>query len=101
VAASGDPGIAGFEYSVHVVGPTTYRPGIAGSGPPVLLLHGFPQTHFCWRLVAPALSERNTVVVCDLKGCGERRPRSSPRRYGGSLSRGTPEPGGGSQSSRS
>jgi haloacetate dehalogenase len=73
VAASDDLGIAGFEYSAHVVGPTTYRPGIAGSGPPVLLLHGFPQTHFCWHLVAPALSERNTVVVCDLKGCGESR----------------------------
>jgi haloacetate dehalogenase len=73
VAVSDYPGIAGFEYSAHVVGPTTYRPGIAGSGPPVLLLHGFPQTHFCWRLVAPALTERNTVVVCDLKGCGESR----------------------------
>jgi haloacetate dehalogenase len=83
VAASDDPGIAGFEYSAHVVGPTTYRPGIAGSGPPVLLRHGFPQTHFCWHLVAPALSERNTVVVCDLKGCGE--GRSAP---GGPLGEG-------------
>jgi haloacetate dehalogenase len=73
VAASEDGGIAGFEYSAHVVGPTAYRPGIAGSGPPVLLLHGFPQTHFCWRLVAPALIEWNTVIVCDLKGCGESR----------------------------
>jgi haloacetate dehalogenase len=41
----------------------------------VLLLHGFPQTHFCWHLVAPALSERNIVVVCDLKGCGESRSK--------------------------
>jgi haloacetate dehalogenase len=73
VATSGDPGIAGFEYSSHPVGPTTYRPGIAGSGPPLLLLHGFPQTHYCWHRVAPALAERNTVVVCDLKGCGDSR----------------------------
>jgi haloacetate dehalogenase len=37
----------------------------------VLLLHGFPQTHYCWRLVAPALTEDHTVVVCDLKGYGD------------------------------
>jgi haloacetate dehalogenase len=39
----------------------------------VLLLHGFPQTHYCWHLVAPALTEGNTVVVCDLKGYGDSR----------------------------
>lgn len=64
-------GIEGFEYRAIGVGPTSYRPGVAGGGPPVLLLHGFPQTHHCWRLVAPALAGRNTVVVCDLKGYGE------------------------------
>jgi haloacetate dehalogenase len=68
-----ESGIDGFEYSSVEVGPTTYRPGIAGSGPPVLLLHGFPQTHYCWHLVAPALTEGNTVVVCDLKGYGDSR----------------------------
>jgi haloacetate dehalogenase len=76
-------GIAGFEYATVEVGPTTYRPGVAGSGPAVLLLHGFPQTHYCWHRVAPALSARNTVVVCDLKGCGE--SRSAP---GGPLGEG-------------
>ena len=40
----GDPGIPGFGYTTIEVGPTTYRPGVAGSGPAVLLLHGFPQT---------------------------------------------------------
>jgi haloacetate dehalogenase len=88
VAASDDPGIAGFEYSAHVVGPTTYRPGIAGSGPPVLLLHGFPQTHVCWHLVAPALTERNTVVVCDLKGFGESRSAPGGPLGGGYSKRG-------------
>jgi haloacetate dehalogenase len=78
-----DPGISGFEYRAVAVGPTSYRPGTAGTGRPVLLLHGFPQTHYCWRRVAPALAERNTVVVCDLKGYGE--SRSSP---GGPLGEG-------------
>jgi haloacetate dehalogenase len=66
-------GISGFQYTAVEVGPTRYRPGVAGDGPPVLLLHGFPQTHRCWHLVAPALAEDSTVVVCDLKGYGESR----------------------------
>jgi haloacetate dehalogenase len=69
----GDPGIPGFGYTTVEAGPTAYRPGVAGSGPAVLLLHGFPQTHYCWHQVAPALTGRNTVVVCDLKGYGESR----------------------------
>jgi haloacetate dehalogenase len=73
MAGAGDFGIDGFEYTSVEVGPTRYVPGVAGSGPPVLLLHGFPQTHYCWHRVAPALAERGTVVVCDLKGYGESR----------------------------
>jgi haloacetate dehalogenase len=68
-----DGGIDGFAYSTVAAGPTTYRPGVAGDGPPVLLLHGFPQTHYCWHLVAPALTAQRTVVVCDLKGYGSSR----------------------------
>ena len=63
--------IDGFTYEALPIGPTAYRPGRAGEGPPVLLLHGFPQTHYCWHRVAPTLTEENTVVVCDLKGYGE------------------------------
>jgi haloacetate dehalogenase len=63
--------IEGFDYQTVEVGETRYRPGVAGDGRPVLLLHGFPQTHHCWHLVSPALAESNTVVVCDLKGYGE------------------------------
>jgi haloacetate dehalogenase len=77
------PGIDGFAYSTIPVGPTTYEPGVAGAGPPVLLLHGFPQTHYCWHRVAPALTAGNTVVVCDLKGYGA--SRSAP---GGPLGEG-------------
>jgi len=79
----GDPGIPGFGYTTVEVGPTAYRPGVAGSGPAVLLLHGFPQTHYCWHAVAPVLAGRHTVVVCDLKGYGE--SRSAP---GGPLGEG-------------
>jgi haloacetate dehalogenase len=66
-------GIAGFAYTDVEVAATRYRPGVAGAGPAVLLLHGFPQTHYCWHRVAPALTAHNTVVVCDLKGYGESR----------------------------
>jgi haloacetate dehalogenase len=61
----------GFDYTDVQVGPTRYRPGVAGEGPAVLLLHGFPQTHYCWHRVAPALAADHRVVVCDLKGYGE------------------------------
>lgn len=41
-----------------------------GSGPPLLLLHGFPQTHLMWRSVAPLLARNFTVVCADLRGYG-------------------------------
>ncbi len=43
----------------------------AGSGPPLLLLHGNPQTHAMWHLVAPRLAEDFTVVATDLRGYGD------------------------------
>ena len=42
-----------------------------GAGPPVLLLHGYPQTHVMWHRVAPALAEAFTVVATDLRGYGD------------------------------
>ena len=44
---------------------------IGGSGPPLLLLHGFPETHLMWHAVAPRLLERFTVVAADLPGYGQ------------------------------
>jgi haloacetate dehalogenase len=44
---------------------------IGGSGPPLLLLHGFPETHLMWHAVAPALREWFTVVAADLPGYGQ------------------------------
>ena len=41
-----------------------------GDGPPLLLIHGWPQTWYAWRLVMPALARDFTVVVPDQRGCG-------------------------------
>jgi haloacetate dehalogenase len=50
-----------------------------GSGPPLLLLHGFPETHLMWRDIAPRLAERFAVVCADLTGYGQSGcPPSAP-----------------------
>jgi len=41
-----------------------------GQGPPLLLLHGYPQTHVMWHKVAPSLAEHFTVIAADLRGYG-------------------------------
>ena len=43
----------------------------AGSGPPLLLLHGYPQTHVIWHKIASQLAERFSVVLTDLRGYGD------------------------------
>ena len=55
------PGAGGVEVNVAV----------GGAGPAVVLLHGFPQTHYMWRDVARQLADQHTVVVPDLRGYGE------------------------------
>ena len=44
---------------------------VGGNGPPLLLLHGYPQTHAMWHRVAPALARHYTVVCADLRGYGD------------------------------
>ena len=44
---------------------------VKGEGPPLLLLHGYPQSHLIWHRVAPELAERYTVVATDLRGYGD------------------------------
>lgn len=44
---------------------------VGGSGPPLLLLHGYPQTHVMWHLIAPRLAQHFTVVCSDLRGYGD------------------------------
>lgn len=52
---------------------------VGGSGPPLLMLHGDPQTHLCWHPVAPRLAEHFTVVLTDLRGRGEsHKPARTP-----------------------
>ena len=52
---------------------------IAGDGPPVLLLHGYPQTHAMWHKVAPSLARDYTVVCADLRGYGDSsKPKGVP-----------------------
>lgn len=52
------------------VGGSVVALSTAGDGPPLLLLHGYPQTRVCWHRIAPALSRRFTVVAADLRGYG-------------------------------
>jgi haloacetate dehalogenase len=62
------------ETEIHLV--------LGGSGPPLLLLHGYPQTHVMWHKVAPALARDFTVVAPDLRGYGDSgRPKSDPAHY--------------------
>ncbi|MCB0881760.1 MAG: alpha/beta hydrolase [Thermoleophilia bacterium] len=47
------------------------RAWVGGDGPPVLLLHGYPQTRTMWHRVAPDLARRHTLVIPDLRGYGQ------------------------------
>jgi len=53
----------------------------AGTGPPVLLLHGFPQTHLMWRAIAPILARRFSVVCADMRGYGASACPASDSRH--------------------
>lgn len=60
-----------FTHHYAEVGEVMLHYVTAGSGPPVVLLHGWPQTWYEWRLVIPALAERYTVIAPDLRGLGD------------------------------
>jgi haloacetate dehalogenase len=63
--------LPGFEYRRIDVEGVSINCAVKGSGPPLLLLHGYPQNHLMWRHVAPALADDHTVVVADLRGYGD------------------------------
>lgn len=57
------------EHRIDTNGATIFA-RVGGSGPPLLLIHGFPQTHAMWHKMAPALMQRFTCVMPDLRGYG-------------------------------
>lgn len=64
--------LAGFRLVDATIGDgPRIRAAIGGSGPPLLLLHGHPQTHITWRKIAPFLAQSFTVVAADLRGYGD------------------------------
>jgi haloacetate dehalogenase len=69
----------GFEeFDIATTG-TTIHGRRGGEGPPVLLLHGIPETHLMWHRVAPQLAQQFTVVATDIRGYGDSgTPRSAP-----------------------
>jgi haloacetate dehalogenase len=71
----------GFELGRAEVGDVELRYRVGGSGPPLLLLHGHPQTHAMWHAVAPVLADEFTVVAADLTGYGESSKPPSDERH--------------------
>src|SRR5215218_6366050 len=61
------PGFARIEFAVN----DTAINAVSGEGSPLMLLHGYPQTHVMWHRVAPVLAEGFTVVCPDLRGYGD------------------------------
>ncbi|WP_433380806.1 alpha/beta fold hydrolase [Streptosporangium sp. CA-115845] len=67
-----EPTITGFDYQrVTVTEGVSLNVAVGGSGSPVVLLHGFPQTHLMWRHVAADLASDHTVICPDLRGYGD------------------------------
>jgi haloacetate dehalogenase len=65
------PVITGFDYQrVPVADGVSLHTAVGGTGRPIVLLHGFPQTHLMWRHVAADLAADHTVICPDLRGYG-------------------------------
>jgi haloacetate dehalogenase len=75
--------VSQFEERRCAVGVADYHVVEGGGGEPLLLLHGFPETHVCWERVAPPLARSRRVVMCDLRGYGaSEAPPGGPRGEG-------------------
>jgi haloacetate dehalogenase len=71
----------GFSTLDLPVNGTTIHAVRGGAGPPVLLLHGYPQTHAMWHRVAPQLADKFTVICPDLRGYGDSAKPSSDKSH--------------------
>jgi haloacetate dehalogenase len=70
---------ARFQLERRRVDDVTINLRVGGKGPPLLLLHGFPQSHALWHRVAPVLAEEFTLVMPDLRGYGDSsKPEGDP-----------------------
>lgn len=79
-ATASPPFFPGFRRLDMNAGGVRFAGVIGGSGPPLLLLHGYPETHIAWRKIAGDLSRHYTVIAPDLPGYGASRPAAmSPR----------------------
>src|SRR5690349_10483875 len=61
----------GFKRQMVDVGEARINTLTAGRGTPLLLVHGYPQTHVMWHKIAPRLAESFSVVCCDMRGYGD------------------------------
>lgn len=61
----------GFKRQTIDVGEARINTLTAGKGAPLLLVHGYPQTHVMWHKIAPRLAEHFSVVCCDMRGYGD------------------------------
>ena len=66
-----NPLFPGFEARNFQVNGVQIAAHVGGSGSPLLLLHGHPQTHAIWHKVAPTLMKTHTLVITDLRGYGD------------------------------
>src|SRR5687767_728517 len=69
--AQGGALFPGFEARQIQTSGATINTLRGGSGPPLLLIHGYPQTHAEWHKIAPRLARTFTVVMTDLRGYGD------------------------------
>ncbi|PQV53581.1 alpha/beta fold hydrolase [Paraburkholderia sp. BL21I4N1] len=72
------PGFAKLDIETDDV---SFGGAIGGTGSPLLLLHGYPQTHVAWRLIAPTLAKSHAVIVPDLPGYGDSQTRNDQPRW--------------------
>lgn len=62
--------LEGFRHRMVRAGEVNLHAVVGGDGPPLVLLHGFPQTWWAWHKMMPTLAQRHTVVALDLRGAG-------------------------------